>query len=77
VKQTLTNAEILEKIGEMDAEIAKQREVVDNAKLALEYLGKKRRNWCMHNCPHTQTYQRSIMGREYDTYCSLCETCLT
>lgn len=59
-------------LATMDADIATKRAEVEDATLDLKHLREKRKAFAMRNCPHTKKYQRSVMGRDIDTHCELC-----
>jgi len=59
-------------LAQMDAEIADKRGDVEDAQLELKHLAEKRRAFAKRNCPHTNKYTRSIMGRETERRCELC-----
>jgi len=60
------------KLDEWDAKIDVAATALEDAKLDIEQLQKKRTNFCRRNCPHTETYTRSVMGKEYETRCQRC-----
>lgn len=68
----MNEQELKAKLAEMDAAIKEKRGEVEDAQLELKHLHEKRSAFARRNCPHTKTYQRSIMGREYETRCDLC-----
>lgn len=68
--------ELKEKLAEMDAAIDVARLARDNANLDLELLVKKRQGFARINCSHPETYERSVMGRDIDTYCKVCGSAL-
>jgi hypothetical protein len=70
-------AELKAKLAALDADIATKRGEVEDATLDLRHLREKRKAFAMRNCKHEDTYERSVMGREIDKYCSICGECLT
>lgn len=66
------------KLAEMDQEIADARLKMENAKADLELVATKRKNFARINCSHPEKdrYERSVMGREIDVYCGICNTAL-
>lgn len=73
----MNRTELLAKLAELDAEIKEKRGEVEDAQLDLKHLAEKRRAFANRNCPHEATYQRSVMGREIDTYCKDCGECIS
>jgi hypothetical protein len=65
--------ELKKRLKEFDDQIGEAAQKLEDAQLDLEVLYKKRTNFARRNCPHTATYNRSIMGREIETRCKLCE----
>jgi hypothetical protein len=68
--------ELKAKLAEMDQLIQDKRADVEDAQLDLKHLVEKRRAFAMRNCKHERTYKRSVMGREIDTYCEICDSAL-
>ena len=66
--------ELKRKLADFDGKIAAQATVAEDAQLDLEVLWKKRESFARRNCPHTATFRRSVMGKEYETRCKDCDT---
>lgn len=64
--------ELREALKVMDDEIAVKRGEIEDAHLDLKHLAEKRSAWAKRNCPHERTFERSVMGREIEKRCSLC-----
>lgn len=73
MSQRLSDTVLRRKLAEMDDAIAIKAGEVEDLQLELEALYNKRKAFARRNCPHTKTYTRSIMGRETETRCNLCE----
>jgi hypothetical protein len=63
----------LQHLAEMDAQLSRLRNKVADAKDELEMVRRKRDRFARENCLHAQTYERSIMGREYERRCKDCD----
>ena len=64
------------KLAEYDELIAAARVKRDEAEADLKALSTKRESYARIHCKHERTYQRSVMGREIDTYCEDCGVAL-
>jgi hypothetical protein len=71
-KNPVDEKELKAKLVEMDQAIKSKQADVEDTQLELKHLREKRKAFANRNCPHTKKYQRSVMGREIDTYCELC-----
>lgn len=61
------------KLDEWEAKISIAEAELEDAQLEVEQLWKKRNNFCRRNCPHTETYTRSVMGRDTEKRCCRCD----
>jgi hypothetical protein len=64
--------ELKTKLAELDAALKVKAGEVEDAQLELKHMREKRRAFARRNCKHQRTYQRSIMGREFETRCETC-----
>jgi hypothetical protein len=66
--------EIKAALATMDEEIKKLRVAKLNAESDLQVAQLKRTNYARINCDHPkdQRYERSVMGREIDIHCGVC-----
>jgi hypothetical protein len=70
-------ATLKQHLAEMDGEIKDKVAKVEDLQIEIRFLREKRRAFANRHCKHEHTYQRSVMGREIDTYCDICGNCLT
>jgi len=70
--ETMSEKALKEKLATMDAMIKVKAADIEDAQLDLRHLIEKRRAFARRNCKHARTYQRSIMGREMETRCEIC-----
>lgn len=68
----MNEAELKSTLAQMDAEIKKKSADIEDAQLDLRHMREKRRSFARRNCSHPDTYERSIMGREFETRCKVC-----
>lgn len=64
----IDDAEFRNQLDVWDVKLAAARNVLED----VEMIVKKRQNFCRHNCPHTETYIRSVMGRDTENRCRRC-----
>jgi hypothetical protein len=78
VNNAMTEKDLKAKLALMDADIKAMSGQIEDAQLDLRHLVEKRRAFAMRNCSHPKNkrYERSVMGREIDTYCGVCESAL-
>lgn len=65
--------ELKAKLKELDDKLAILAGEIEDLQYDAEALLKKRKSFARRNCKHPRTYQRSVMGKEIDTYCEVCD----
>lgn len=70
----MNESQLKAKLAELDAEIKEARLKAENAQADLQLAVQKRRNFARINCEHPrdQRYERSVMGKEIDIHCGIC-----
>jgi len=73
VKEAMSEKALKEKLATMDAMIKVKAADIEDAQIDLRHLVDKRHAFARRNCKHARTYERSVMGRDIETRCEICD----
>ena len=72
MRTQMSPAELKRKLGELDSQMMDLGMEIESIQYEIEALAKKRKALARRHCPHSRTYQRSVMGKEIEICCKLC-----